>query len=220
MKKVVIFGITDLSIILSDFLNQDSSYEIAAYTLNRDYIPKDKSCFLDRPMIAFENLENQYPPDEYELFICVGYKQMNLHRRAVWEAAKAKGYRIASYIHPSAIVQSQRMGEGNLIMEGVILGLHTQIGSGNIFYAGSHVAHHTKVGDFNFFAISCAIAGHVDVKNFCFFGNNSTIRNAIEISDYSLIGAGCYVAHDTRAHSVVVPAQSVILEKDSLDMLI
>lgn len=218
MKQAVIFGITDLSILLSEFLKRDPVYKIAAYTLHRSYLPSDQATFLGHPLVAFEDLEAQYPPAEYDLFLCLGYKNMNLPRQQVWEAAKTKGYRIASYVHPTAIVQAQELGEGNLIMEGVILGCHTQIGRGNIFYAGAHVAHHTRVGDFNFFAISCAVAGHVRVDGHCFIGNNSTIRNGVRLADFSLVGAGCYVAHDTKAHSVTVPARSVTLEADSLDV--
>ena len=216
MKKVVVFGTTDFAEVLSYWLEKDDRYEIAAYTLHQKYLSAAEKTFRGYPLVAFETLSQVYPPSTYELFLCIGYKQMNQHRRDIWEQAKKMGYRIASYQHPSSIVEAQELGEGNIFMEGTILGAYTQVGKGNVFYPAAHIAHHTKIGNFNFFAVSCAVAGHVQVGDFCFVGNNSTIRNGIQLQDYTLVGAGSYLAHDSPSHSVIVPPKSVLLDKDSL----
>ena len=171
------------------------------------------------PLVAFETIEQDYPPEEYGMFVCVGYNHMNQTRERVIRQAKEKGYEILSYIHPTATVLTDQIGEGTVVMERAVIGPFVKMGVGNVFWADSHVAHHTSMGNYNFFTISVAVAGNIAIGDHCFFGNNCTIKNGIRISDYTLVGAGCYVAHDTEAYSVHVPARSVVLAgKRSLDM--
>lgn len=144
---------------------------------------------------------------------------MNCTRKQAYLRTKQKGYDILSYIHPTATVLAEKVGEGTVALERAIIGPFAEIGIGNIIWAGANIAHDTKIGNFNFFAIESAVAGNVKIGDHCFFGNNCTIKNGIRISDYTLVGAGCYVAHDTEAYSVHVPARSVVLAgKRSLDI--
>lgn len=222
MKKAVIFGLTQFSEILTFYLSSAAEYKIEAYTVNAGYVPGGgggASVYNSRPVVAFETIERCYPPEEYGMFVCVGYSQMNQIRERVVLQAKEKGYEILSYIHPTATVLTDKIGEGAVVMERAVIGPFVKMGIGNVFWADSHVAHHTSMGNYNFFTISVAVAGNIVIGNNCFFGNNCTIKNGIHISDYTLVGAGCYVAHDTKAYSVHVPARSVVLEgKTSLDM--
>jgi len=43
----------------------------------------------------------------------------------------------------------------------------------------------------------------------------AVIKNRLEINDYSLIGAGSYVQRNVGFKQVVVPAKSLILDKNS-----
>ena len=162
--------------------------------------------------MPFEECGQIYAPDEHELLFCIGYHRMNHTREEKFAQARAMGYTIASYRHPSAIIQADSIGEGNIFMEGVVIGQGVKIGEGNIFWPCSHVAHHTTVGNYNFFTISCAVAGNIVIHDHCVFGNNCTIRNGIDIAEGCLIGAGAYIAHSTEADSVYVPPRSYKLE--------
>ena len=124
-----------------------------------------------------------------------------------------------SYIHPTATVSADSIGEGTIIFECAVIGQFVKLGAMNVFDIGAMISHHSEIGDFNFFAPASTIAGYVTVGHNCFLGANSTIKNGICIGDYTLIGAGCYVSKDTEPYSVQVPARSVTLEgKSSLDM--
>lgn len=161
-----------------------------------------------------------FPPSEYEMIICVGYTHMNSIRQRIFTEAKAKGYHIISFIHESATVLTDEIGEGTIVMERALIGPFCKLGIGNIVFADAHIAHHTTIGDFNFFTISVAIAGNIKIGNNCFFGNNCTIRNGIEIRDYTLVGAGAYVSKSTEAYDVMVPNRAVKLDgKTSLDIV-
>lgn len=224
MKKVIIFGIDQFAELLTHFLEQEKKYEIAAYTVERPYIDtlsiqRNKAVGYNYLVVPFDEIEKHCPPEQYEMFICIGYNKMNNTRKRIFEEAAARGYRILSYIHPTATVLTEDIGEGTIVMERAVIGAFVKMGKGNVFWADAHVAHHTVIGDFNFFTISTAVAGNISIGNNCFFGNNCTIKNGIRIADYSLIGAGCYVSRSTEPYSVHVPVRSVVLEgKSSLDM--
>lgn len=164
------------------------------------------------PLVFFEEIDSIYPKDTYSFFVCVGYTRMNEGRKQAYLRIKEKGYQVLTYIHPTALVQTDQIGEGSLIFENVTIGSFCSVGLCNIFYPCSYVAHHTHVGDFNFFAISCSIAGHVTVNNQCFFGNNSATKNGIVIASKTLIGAGAYLADNTNECDVIVPKRSYKLE--------
>lgn len=170
------------------------------------------------PVVPFEKIESVYPPDTYDMMFAIGYKRMNTVRKSRMEAAIAKGYRIASYIHPSALIQTNDIGIGNLIFENVTIGDKVHIGDGNIFYPVAHIAHDTSIGNYNFFTVSSVVAGNVEIGNCCVFGANSTIKNGICIADSTLVGAGAYISANTEEGSVYVPQRSFKLEgKSSFD---
>ena len=145
---------------------------------------------------------------------------MNEGRKQTFKKIKEKGYDILTFIHPTALVQTESIGEGNLFFENVTIGAYCTIGEGNIFYPCSHVAHHTTIGNYNFMAISCSIAGHVKIENQCFLGNHSTTKNGVCIADKTLVGAGAYISKNTSENNVIVPVRAVVLEnKLSEDMI-
>lgn len=217
MEEVIIFGVESFADMLYQLLKADARYHVCGFCLDEAYIGETKEKF-GLPVVAFEKLEQYYAREEHGILFCIGYTDMNrLRKRRMAEAAE-RGYKIMSYTHPTAIVQTEDIGTGNIFMEGTIIGQGCKIGNGNIFWPMAHVAHHTTVGNYNFFTISCAVAGNIKIHDYCVFGNNCTIKNGIEIGEGTLIGAGAYIAHSTDAWSVYVPPRSYKLEgKSSLD---
>lgn len=215
MKKAIIFGTGVFPETLFYYLKQE---HICGFTVESKY--RNGEIYCDLPLVDFESVEKTFPPDEYGIYICLGYKNMNSERERIFKLAKEKGYEILSYIHPSAVVNAKSMGIGNIILANAIVEPFCEIGDGNILKSGAHIAHHTKVGNYNFFAVSCVVAGSVNIGCNCFFGANCTVKNRINIKPYTLVGAGCYVSKDTEPFGVYVPARSVLLpDKKSTDML-
>src|SRR5436190_1331055 len=95
-KKLIIFGKGELAELANFYFTNDSTYQVCAFTLNRSYI--DADTYLDLPVIPFEEVEKKYPPEQYELFIAIGYSKLNLNRKTKYEQAKSKGYKLASYV--------------------------------------------------------------------------------------------------------------------------
>ena len=219
MNKAVIFGATDFSELILAHLQRDSrAPEIAAFAVGRDFLgAREQFCGL--PLIAAENLPDEFPPEDCGVYVTLGYRGMNAGRRLVFERLRAAGYRLMSYVHPSARLEGATIGEGIIALANVTVDDFCVLGDGNIFQIGVLAAHHTVMGDFNFFAPGACVTGQVRIGHNCFFGANSTIRNGLTIGDRSLVGAGAYVDRDTAPDSVVVPPRSVLLEgRGSLEM--
>ncbi len=223
MENVIIFGTTDLAEVLIYHIQNDDRYSISAITVDGDYINKTKGDIKERkilsnyPLVPFEDIVETYPPDKYSIFICIGYNNMNAGRKNVYDRIKSKGYKVLTYYHPSALVQSTDVGDGSLFFENVVVGPFCKIGICNIFYPNAMLAHHSVAGNFNYFCSACMVAGNVFIGNNCFFGINSTIKDGIKIADKTLVGAGTYLPHDSEKGGVYVPARSIKLEGKTSD---
>lgn len=219
LKKILIFGVSVLAKQLYEWLVEDN-YPVEAFVIDEKYKPEQDQ-FCGKPIVYTASLLRDFPVDQYNIIIAIGYNKMNSGRREKYLQLKKMGYNIIGYKHPTALVLADDIGDGNIFFENVTVGKHAKIGNGNIFRPCCLLAHDAIVNDFNFFAISCSIAGNVKIGSNCFFGNNCTVKNEIKIDDYTLVGAGCYLSKDTPTlNSVYVPARSILLEgKNSLDML-
>lgn len=210
----IIYGTTDFAEKLY-YLLKVSGVEVDAFTVDRKYMTVETIEGIR--VIPYEELKKK--ASGTEIYLAIGYRNMNRNRENLYNEVKKDGFSVASYIHPTAVVSTDCLGEGNLIFEHVVIGPYAKLGNCNICYPKSFIAHHTEVGNFNFFAISSSVAGNVTVKDRCFLGNNSYTKDGIVIADETLAGAGAYVSSDTRTGDCVVPARSIVLEKKSIELM-
>ena len=87
-KKLVIVGNTSNARLARYYFDIDSDYEVAAFAVNKEYVKEDS--FEGLPLTALEDIEKKYPVSEYELFIAVGYTDMNKIRESYIIIAKKK----------------------------------------------------------------------------------------------------------------------------------
>src|SRR5206468_9822702 len=82
-----------------------------------------------RPIVAFEDMQAIHPPSDHELFVAVGYGEMNRFRARLFNEAKNKGYTLASYISSKAFVwRNAVIGENAFIFEGNVIQPFVTIG--------------------------------------------------------------------------------------------
>ena len=79
MKKIVIFGLGEIAEIAHYYFRHDSHFTVCAFTVDSDYINRNSFCEL--PVVAFENIEEKYPPGEYDMFIATGYADVKSSKR-------------------------------------------------------------------------------------------------------------------------------------------
>lgn len=137
---------------------------------------------------------------------------MNQVRKDLFSRCKQKGYSIASFIHPTAVIsRNAKMGEGNIILEQSVIQPFVTLGRGNLIWHSVKIAHDNVINDFNTLCQNMSIAGASCVKNECFFGNSCTVFGGLTIATGTLVGAGAIVKNSTNPYEVIVPAKSITL---------
>jgi sugar O-acyltransferase (sialic acid O-acetyltransferase NeuD family) len=192
MKPIVLFGTGKIAEVLLYFLRYHSDYEVAACTVNRAFLSGDS--WQGLPAIAFEEVEQLYPPGKYEMFVALGYQELNALRARTCAEAKAKGYTLISYVHPeSGLPQDCEYGENCFIMNNVLIHPRVRIGNNVFVWSGAMIGHHSTIGD-HCWLTSCAnISGVVTVGKSCFFAVNATVAHNVVIGDECFIGANALV---------------------------
>jgi sugar O-acyltransferase (sialic acid O-acetyltransferase NeuD family) len=214
-SRIVIFGTLDTAELAHWYLENDSPYSIAAFTVNKEYMTTDR--FKDRPVVPFEELEQHYPPSEYRLFAPMTGVKMNNVRKKIYEEGKAKGYDFISYVSSKATVCDNEIGENCFILEDNTLQPFTKIGNNVVMWSGNHIGHHGIIEDHVFFTSHVVLSGHCHVKERAWFGVNSTVRDYTTIGEGSLIGMGALITKDTEPNGLYIGAPAKKQERTALE---
>ena len=98
------------------YFTNDSDYEVSAFTADAGYVEEDHLFGL--PMVKYHELENSFPPSEYDIFIALSYSKLNDLRKNRYLDAKERGYTLASYISSKAtILNDGAIGDNCFILE-------------------------------------------------------------------------------------------------------
>jgi sugar O-acyltransferase (sialic acid O-acetyltransferase NeuD family) len=201
-REVIIFGVLDTAELAHYYLENDSDYNVVAFTVHKSYIKEPT--FKGLPVIPFEEIENKYPPHQYRFFAPMTGKKMNTQREKIYNEAKAKGYSFISYISSKATAFGNSIGENCFILEDNTLQPFTTIGNNVVLWSGNHIGHHGRIDDHVFFTSHVVLSGHCHVESYCFFGVNATIRDYIHLSKGTLVAMGSSITRDTDEWSVYI----------------
>lgn len=201
MEKVIIFGTGDISQIAHLYLSEDDKYKIVAFAIDKDFIQQDT--FFDLPVIAFEEIEKQFPPADCKFFIPLSYAKVNILREQKFLEAKNKGYSFITYIHPKATVAiNAKIGENCFIFEDNTIQPFVSIENNCILWSGNHIGHHSIIKSNCFIASHVVISGRCEIGENTFIGVNATLRDHIKIGKSNVIGAGTLILGDTEDNRV------------------
>jgi sugar O-acyltransferase (sialic acid O-acetyltransferase NeuD family) len=209
MRKLVIFGTEATAEVIDFYFTQDSKYEVAAFTVDAAFLDGDS--YKGRPLVAFEDIASKFPPDDYEMFIAVGFQKMNAVRALKFAAAKSMGYTLASYLSSKASAwPGFSPAENTFVMEDNTIQPFATIGHDTILWSGNHVGHHSSIGAHCFVSSHVVISGRVKVGDYSFLGVNSTLRDGVTLGEATMVGAGCLVLIDTPPEAVLTAPGSEI----------
>jgi len=202
-KSLIIFGIGNIAQLAHFYFSVDSDYEIVAFTVDAAYLTETTFC--DLPVIAFEEISKHYTPEQYEIFIALSYSKLNAIRKDKYLAAKALGYRFASFISSHATILNEgRIGENCFIFEDNTIQPFVTIGNNVTLWSGNHIGHHSTIKDHCFIATHVVISGGVEIGEQCFIGVNATLRDHIKIGEKCVIGAGALLLADAEPEGVYI----------------
>jgi sugar O-acyltransferase (sialic acid O-acetyltransferase NeuD family) len=179
----------------------DSEYEVVGFAVERDFMKRQTFCGL--PVVPFEEVESHFSCEGHEVFVAVVYTQLNRLRARLMGEAKAKGYRLASFVSPRAFVwRNVEIGEHCFIFEDNTLQPFVRVGNNVVLWSGNHIGHHSIIRD------NCFISSHVVISGFCdigentFMGVNSSVANNVRIGRDNWISPSVTIMKDTLPDSL------------------
>jgi sugar O-acyltransferase (sialic acid O-acetyltransferase NeuD family) len=188
-KPLVIFGAGDIAQLAHFYFSSDSEYKVVAFTVDTAFLTETTFCGL--PVIAFEEVTTDFAPEQCDIFVALSYSKLNAVRKEKYLAAKALGYRLASFISSHATVLNDgRIGDNCFIFEDNTIQPFAIIGNNVTLWSGNHIGHHSTIKDHSFIASHVVVSGGVEIGEQCFIGVNATLRDHIKIGEKCVIGAG------------------------------
>ena len=216
-QKIVIFGDSQLASLAHFYFRHDSPHTVVGFTVDQAYL-KDKE-YEGLPIVAFEEVEAHFPTDSHHMFLPISFKQMNHLRRAKYEAAKQKGYRLTSYVSSKATTWPDLdIGDNCFIFEDNTIQPYVKIGNNCILWSGNHIGHHTVIKNHVFITSHVVISGACVIEDHAFFGVNATVRDETHIAEATLVGMGANITKDTKPYEIHLGQKSTVMAKKSVDL--
>jgi sugar O-acyltransferase (sialic acid O-acetyltransferase NeuD family) len=204
--KLVILGCGNFGQTAHYFFVHDSEYEVVAFAADAQFL-KGRS-FQGVPLVAFEEVESRFPPEDHDLFVAVGLRDVNQKRAAKLVEAERKGYRLASYVSSRALVPKEHeVGPNTWIMETAHLHPFVKTGRNVVVWSRSTIGLNSTIGD------DCWIAGglvgeSVSVGAGTFIGLGATVASFTSVGRQNVIGAGALILKDTKDNEIYRGAAS------------
>jgi sugar O-acyltransferase (sialic acid O-acetyltransferase NeuD family) len=212
LEDVLIYGNGKIAKIVYQFIKKQ--FNVVAFTVDNEFIEANN--IVGVPLIAFEDIQNDYNPNKYKMIIAVGYVQMNSIREQKYLKAKEKGYSFINYIHPSVEMHDNiQIGENNIILDHATIQPYVTMGNSNFVWSNAVVAHGSTVGDTNWITSGVVVSGDATIKSKCFLGANATIGHNITIEDENFIGANTLVTKSTKEKEVFISKEGEKFRLDS-----
>lgn len=135
-------------------------------------------------------------------------------RRAIVERLVGEGRRLATFVHPSAVVAPSAVLEpGCVLFPLVVVGARTRIGRGTIVNRGALIGHHTVIGAFGFVGPGANVAGKVTIGQSVHLGPGSVVRDGLTVGDGATLGAGAVAVAPVAAGTTVVGVPARPMER-------
>lgn len=213
-KKLVIVGTGLFAEVAKEYFDKFSDYKVLGFSCHQEFL--DKETLQGLPVVAIEELLNKFPPTEFDVFVAMGYKDMNKMREKVYLEICKKGYQCATFLHPNVTIwDSCEIKDNVFIFEDNTIQPFSKIGFNTILWSGNHIGHHSEVGNNCFISSHVVISGSCVIKDNVFIGVNSTLRDGLTIGKETLIGAGALIMKDTKEKEVYAPSQTKVFSKNS-----
>jgi sugar O-acyltransferase (sialic acid O-acetyltransferase NeuD family) len=136
----------------------------------------------------------------------------NLARAKLAEEAVQAGLRLATVIHPRAIIiEGAVIGEGSVILADAHIGADCSLGINVLISVRGLVAHDCIVGDHCQVGPGAMLAGHVRLGDHSLIGMGASVLPGVSVGKNSIVGANAAVLDDVPESQTVVgvPARSI-----------
>lgn len=217
-KPIILFGAGKIAEVIHYYATEVCGFEVAAFCVDEPY--KKDDYFSGKPLIAFEHIEVSYPPGSYDMFIALGYHQINGLRKEKYDSARGKGYHLVSVVSPEAnLPKNVSYGDNCFIMPPVLLHPFVSLGNNVFIWSGAMVGHHSTIGDHCWLTSTCNIGGNVSIGERTFVAMGATVSHSIHIGKACFLGANTLVTKKMEDEQVVIAESSKPIKLNSSQFL-
>lgn len=189
------------------YLLKDSDHKVCAFTVEKSYLNSNK--FRNLPVIEFSHIENEYPPDQFRLFIPLGSQNMNKLRYEKYKSCKKKGYDCISYVSSTIQFKDELdIGENCFVLENNSINFDVKIGNNVTIWSANQIGDRSVISDHCWISSHVSIASDVIIKPFTFVGINASISNDVTIAEENFIGANALITKNTVSKDVYLVGQT------------
>lgn len=199
---VVIYGGGGHAKMCIEMITQSNKYTIRGVI--DDNIPVGTLIF-NIPVIGNENDLTEFQTKGLtKVVLGIGAVLNHKSRNRLYKTIQQKQFTIPTIIHPTAMVEpSVRIGEGNQIMQGAIVGSDVTVGDNCIINSGCIISHDTVIGNNVHIAPGAIIAGGVTIQDNTVIGMGATIFLGVNIGKNVTIHNGVRIFSDISDNETV-----------------
>lgn len=210
MDEIVVVGSSGHAKVILDMIEKQRCYRVLG--LIDSFEPRGKRC-MGYEIIGSEDDLPGLVGEGKPLGVVVAIGD-NYNRHLMVEKFKGIWPQISFpvIVHPhSAIARDVELGEGTVVMAGVVINSEARVGRFCILNTSCSLDHEAEMGDFSSLAPNASLGGNVQVGPFAAVGLGAAVIHGIRIGEHAVIGAGATVIDDVEPYSVAygTPARSV-----------
>ena len=218
MKPIILFGKGKIADVILASIKYIGIQEVAAITIDKEYLNSKSWNGLD--IVPFDEVNIFYPPEEFDMFVAIGYHQLNKIREEKYAEAKNKGYKLINIVEPNILNKYQlNLGDNCFIMPNSNIHPKVKIGNNVFIWSGALVGHHSVISDNVWITSAANIASDVLIGSNSFIGLNATITNSISIGNDNFIGANTLITKSSEDGQVFLPNASKAISLNSSQFL-
>lgn len=213
--QIVMFGAGKVADVVYRHIAHSGTHDVVAFTTDAPHVP-DGGVFHGKPVMPFDSVATQYPSDRYGMIVAIGYHDLNVVRRAKYEAAKALGYTLVSYVSPKAGVGDWlRMGDNCIILDNATIEPGVVLGNNVVVWSNALIGHHSTIEDHAWIAGQAVFGGSARLGAGSFVGLGAIVGHEVELGPQTMIGAGALVTKCADPKSVFIAKNTDLFRLDS-----
>ena len=154
----------------------------------------------DCPVLGTTSDAERYP--EAEFIVAIGNADI---RKKIQEFLMTQGLRIATLIHPRAVVaENAIIGAGSVVAAGAVINPGAVLGKGIIVNTCASVDHDCQIDNYVHIAVGANVAGMVTIGECTCIGAGAVVINNRSIAAGCTIGAGAIVVKNIWESGVYI----------------
>ena len=216
-QKVVIWGASGHAMVVADIVQLSKKYELAGF-LDDVHADRHGRPFFGSTILGGAGLlEALYKKGVRSILF--GFGDCNARLRLA-EAARAKGFTLATAVHPGAVIARDAViGAGTVVCAGAVVNPGTRVGENVILNTSSSVNHECLVEDGVHIGPGVHLGGRVRIGRTTWIGIGATVKDRVVIGAGSIIGCGSLVLKDVPEGSIAYGSPARVVRKVAPDDL-